>query len=1007
MIGQTISHYRIIEQIGEGGMGVVYEAEDTRLGRRVAIKIPSTAPDSQDQHARFLREARSVSALSHPHIATLFDYGETPDGRPYIVMELVHGRELGDLLRNGELTLGRAVEITADVAEALCEAHRHGIIHRDIKPSNIFINERGQVKVLDFGLAKLIGKEHELDQNSAALVGLKTRSDVMLGTPLYLSPEQAKAVPVDGRSDLFGLGAVLYECIAGRAAFSGATVVEIAAQVIYVDPPPPSQYNRLVPPELDRITMKALAKQPEERYQKCEELITDLRALSFYFSEVDETRTPSFAFGALAGASRPHSLRASSFNILSDNLRRPRLSIAAVLVAVLVLVAGAWGVRRMIRPAPYQPPPEAKRAYDAGSDLLREGAYYEASKRLLRAVSLDDKYVLAHARLAEAWTELDYADRAKDSLLRVELHAEEREGLSPVDALYLDAIRATVTRQFARAVTDYQEIARQLPDRTEVYVDLGRAYEKTEEIKKAIEKYVEATNRDPKNATAYLRLGILYSRQQNRASASAAFDKAEEIYKEFGNREGQTEVHYRRGYLLRAVGKLDEARAQLQRALEMAKTTGNESQRINTLLQLSTVATNENNAVGAQSYAREAVELAQRDGMENLVALGLTDLGNTFFLQGSYAEAEKYLKQGLDFAQRYNASRYEAKALSNLGSLRIQQGDTETGTRYVEQARVFYQAGGYRKEEAQVLAILGRAKRKKGNYAEALKAFEQLLQLAEQAGDPTLVSAAHTEIGNVLARQEKYLDALRHFDESSKIDRALGIEIRAGYSLHNLSEMLWRLGRYEEARTVLAQAATIAQKPSEKNKEVLAYLYLTEANIALSENRFGEAVAKSEQSLNTAGELNKSLSTEAKLTLGLAQTFSGAAGRGKQACEEAVSTANRIGDPWLISFSQLALAQAQMESGDVAAALKNAQEVQANFARSGQQVSEWRAWLLAARASRRMENLEAARDYSARATNVLADLQQQWGADAFNVYQARPDVQLYRKQLVELSANVR
>ena len=140
MIGQTISHYRILEQIGEGGMGVVYEAEDTRLGRRVAIKIPSAAPDSHNHHARFLREARSVSALNHARIATLYDYGETPDGRPFIVMELVNGRELGDLMRAGELSIPRAIEIIADVAEALSEAHRRGIIHRDIKPSNVIIN---------------------------------------------------------------------------------------------------------------------------------------------------------------------------------------------------------------------------------------------------------------------------------------------------------------------------------------------------------------------------------------------------------------------------------------------------------------------------------------------------------------------------------------------------------------------------------------------------------------------------------------------------------------------------------------------------------------------------------------------------------------------------------------------------------------------------------------------------------------------------------------------------
>jgi serine/threonine protein kinase/uncharacterized protein HemY len=1006
MIGQTISHYRILDQIGEGGMGVVYEAEDTRLGRRVAIKIPTAAPDSHSHHARFLREARSISALSHAHIATLFDYGELPDGRPYIVMELVNGRELGDLLRSEELSVARAIEIIADVAEALCEAHRHGIVHRDIKPSNVIINERGIVKVLDFGLAKLIGEEQEADQNAATLAGLKTRSDVMLGTPLYLSPEQAKAAPVDGRSDLFSLGALLYECVAGRPAFSGATVVEIAAQVLHVNPPPPSQFNRLAPPELDRITLKAIAKRPEDRYQTAEEFIADLRALSFHFSELDDTRTPSMTSYS-SGAHPTSAHRATSLTTLSDNLRRPRLSIASVIIGIAVLVGVAWGASRLLRPTPHQPSIEAQAAYDLGTNLLRAGAYYQARAHLRYATELDDKFVLAHARLAEALTELDDADSAKDSMLRADSHSVERDNLSQVDALRFDAIRATITGDYARAVRDYQEIARQLPDRPDTYVDLGRAYEKMEQSKEAVQSYVEATNRDPKHPTAYLRIGILYARQGNPASANAAYDTAEKIYKEFVNNEGQTEVLYRRGYLLRAIGKLEEARAQLEQALEMAKAGGNVAQRINTLLQLSAVSTNKNDAAGAQSYAREAVELAQKNDMGNLVALGNVDLGVTFLAKNKYAEAEQYLRQGLDFARKYNARRYEAKALVNLGSLYIKQGNTDEGMRYVEQARSFYQSGGYRKEEAQARAMIGRAKRQKGNYVEALSDFQQVLELSRQVGDPTLISTAHAEIGNVLAHQENYTDALHYFEESYKIENSLGLEIYAAYSLHNRSEMLWRLGRFEEARDMLRQAAAVAEKPNIKDQELLAHSYLTQAHMALSENRFAEAQAKSEQALSVAGDSNKSLAVEARRTLGLAQSYAGATAKGELLCAEAVAKAKQTGDPWLISCSMLALAKAQLAKGDAPAALASAREAQESFARAGQKVSEWRAWFVAARASQRAGDLEAARDYASRAANLLAELQQTWGAATFNIYQARPDVQLCRKQLGELSASVR
>src|SRR2546423_4805586 len=279
MIGETISHYRIIEQLGEGGMGVVYLAEDTTLGRQVAMKfLTSTATDYR---ARFLREARAVSLLTHPNIATVFDYGETDKGQPYIVMELVKGEPLDEKLQAGSLPLPEATRIVSSIAAALGEAHFQGVVHRDIKPSNVIINERGQVKVVDFGLVKQIYQESGDDAKDKAetRAGTQTRSDVIVGTPLYLSPEQATGKTVDRRSDLFALGAVLYECITGQSAFAGSSVIEIGAQVIHVTPPVPSKLNDHIPPELDRITMKAIEKKGENRYQSPDELIKGLQLL--------------------------------------------------------------------------------------------------------------------------------------------------------------------------------------------------------------------------------------------------------------------------------------------------------------------------------------------------------------------------------------------------------------------------------------------------------------------------------------------------------------------------------------------------------------------------------------------------------------------------------------------------------------------------------------------------------------------------------------------------------
>jgi eukaryotic-like serine/threonine-protein kinase len=352
MIGQTVSHYRILEKLGEGGMGVVYLAEDTHLGRRVAVKFLASV-DDQNYRARFLREARAISALSHPHVATLFDYGESADGQPFIVMELVEGQTLTELLLASALTLNRAVEIIEEVAEALGAAHARGIIHRDIKPSNVVVGDNGVVKVLDFGLAKRLNEEQSPKgaEEAQAITLTETRSDVVVGTPLYLSPEQARGAPVDARSDLFTLGALLYECIAGRPAFEAANVFEIGVQVMHINPPRPSSINRRVPPELDRITMKALAKRPEDRYQSSEEMLAALRAWrASRTNGHDEFRTQR-------QRADPLTTETSALRSITTALQRPRLSIRFLLLTLVVGSLALWGVSRLFpdaSPAPFQ-----------------------------------------------------------------------------------------------------------------------------------------------------------------------------------------------------------------------------------------------------------------------------------------------------------------------------------------------------------------------------------------------------------------------------------------------------------------------------------------------------------------------------------------------------------------------------------------------------------------------------------------------------------------------------
>ncbi|HET6979957.1 MAG TPA: protein kinase [Pyrinomonadaceae bacterium] len=983
MIGQTVSHYRILEKLGEGGMGAVYLAEDLHLARRVAIKFLT----STDHHyrARFIREARAVSALSHPNIAMVHDYGETTTGnQPFIVMEYVKGKSLSDLLDEG-LTLRRSVEIVSSIAEALGEAHQQGIVHRDIKPSNVLVNERGQVKVLDFGLVKHFGEQPAsgVDLDARTIFSTQTRSDVIVGTPLYLSPEQATGKEVDGRSDLFALGALLYECLTGNSAFSGSSVLEIGAQIIHVTPNPPSKLNAAVTPALDRVTMKALEKKVEARYQTAADFLKDLKAAG---ETLGANGVPVSSKGnkATEGFKRG----TNAFATLTMQLRRQRFSLVSIVPAFIAVGLAIWAIYYFWPRSYYQPNAAALHWYEQGTDSLRNGAYYQASKALTQAIEIDDRYALAHARLAQAWAELDYTERAKDALLAA-TSVTERSPLSPKDALYLDAIRASVRRKFTEAISAYARIAEMSPEESGVYVDLGYAYENNNELDKALENYLKAIKlNNGQYATAYLRAAIVYNRKGDVNNATSMLDEAERLYKPASSNEGLNEVSRQRGILLRNNAQYEKAKALFQTSLDASRAMGNEAQQITALIDLSYLASRQGFFADAESYAQQASSIAQQKQLENLTASGLLELGNSFSAKGDTEKAEYYFNQAIQVARANKGRLREAMGMTNLAGVYLQTLRIDDGLRMAQQALEYFQQENYPRLAFLCLTHIGRGLRRKGDYAAAQQALNQKLDLANQLKSQSAIADTNVEIGALLLDEEQLPAALDHYGKAIELYGSTNNYLVA-FCKENRAHILARLGRYEEAKQLLEELF----KSKEAVLGLLPDLHLNRAEMSLSQGDVPQAVTSSNEAIKTGGP-KSNVTVQAQYVLALARANSGQK-EAQKLCEESIKATENAGDFGLRSRALLACAEVALKGKDAKTALTLAAQAQERFARGLQLESEWRAWAIASRASKDLGDSNSAQEQMKNAEAARSKLEQQWGGEAFRLYAARPDIQVY------------
>jgi tetratricopeptide (TPR) repeat protein len=395
LVGQTISHYRILKKLGGGGMGIVYKAEDTRLGRFVAVKfLPEIAHADRMAVERFRREARAASALNHPHICTIHDIGEN-EGRQFMVMELMEGQTLKHRIAAGPVEVEEIAKLGGQIAEALEAAHAKKIVHRDIKPANIFVTELDHAKVLDFGLAKLL---HPVGADSTIEDLVQSRGPV--GTLPYMAPEQILGREVDARTDIYALGMVLYEMTAGRRPFREGLPTHLTDDILHQVPPAPGHFRAGVPSELEQISLKCLEKDPANRYQSARELVSALETIA----------------GLSTSGARTNVWRKRSWYALA----RPGVSWVLTTLkvkkrsAVLFAVAGLALTLALVELLPSV----ARNYNNRGVELQQKGQIQAAIEQYRRALSLKRNYPEAHYNLADSYEEIPDYDKAVEEYQR-------------------------------------------------------------------------------------------------------------------------------------------------------------------------------------------------------------------------------------------------------------------------------------------------------------------------------------------------------------------------------------------------------------------------------------------------------------------------------------------------------------------------------------------------------------------------------------------------------------
>jgi serine/threonine protein kinase/Flp pilus assembly protein TadD len=860
LIGQTISHYRIIEKLGGGGMGIVYKAEDVKLDRPVALKfLPEHLPHDTHVLERFKREAKAASALNHPNICTIYEIDEE-DGKPFIAMELLEGQTLRQRINRKPMEMETALDVATQIAEALHAAHSKGIIHRDIKPANIFVTNRGQAKILDFGLAKVA-----FDQGSGSSAGDSTldvdepltRQGSAVGTIAYMSPEQACAKKLDARSDIFSFGAVLYEMVTGVLPFRGESTVLVLKAILDLNPTLPTRINLEIPLELEKIILKALEKDRNLRYQAATEIRADLQRLR---RDTESRKT---------GVAR------KGF-VLQGRL----VATIAVLVVLLgVLISTIPAIWRFV----YHPAVETANS-ETGNALppLSQGKYLAVLPFRVIGDVAKIGYVadgLSEALSAKLFQLNEVHVASSNDAWKIDMSAPLQQIAKHLGANLIvtgsvqgaeELLRVTVkldnvaegrvlcNREFSGAPSDLlvieDKIYRDIADALEVNMtgegiaagtahptDSADAYDwylrgrsamrgrsDASNIQSAIDYFSGALRIDPKFALAYTGLADaslwMYSQKKDSFWTEKALNASRQAQ---ALNDNLAEVHFSLGSVYAATGQTAQAISELKRAKELAPNSDDGYRRLGNIY---LEAGQKGSAIQA---LRKAVEL------NPYYWVNVNSLGTAYLKTGDYEQAIKLFQLVAQLEPQNGVG------IANLGITYVAMGRYQESIVPLETAMKI-------DPQPSVISNLGTSFFYLGRYADAVKRFEKAVEL--DPNDETMMG----NLADGYRANGQTTEANATYDKAIALAfKALRVNPRSAATMGDLALYFAKKGNTAQAMDFIARARRL--DPSSVD------LVLTSAEIHALSNRPDEAIADLKNGLQR-GLTTQSIEGDPELT---------------------------------------------------------------------------------------------------------------------------------------------